>query len=92
MNLHLVIAEVSQKQAYIFGNRELRSNIQRSAEIAHVTNSDELEKDRTYFQECCPDGYSEDENLVYAGGGHTIYSFQAVLLRNIFAKHLQGRH
>lgn len=75
MSRHLVIAEVSQKQAYIFGKRELRSNIQRSAEIAHATNSDELEKERTYFHECCPDGYSKEKNLVYAGGGHTILQF-----------------
>lgn len=75
MSRHLVIAEVSQKQAYIFGNRELRRNIQRSAEIAHATNSDELEKYRKYFQKCCPHGYSKEQNLVYAGGGHTILQF-----------------
>lgn len=75
MSRHLVIAEVSQKQAYIFGKRELRSNIDRSEKIAHATNSDELEEDRTYFQECCPNGYSKEENLVYAGGGHTILQF-----------------
>lgn len=73
MNKHLVIAEVSQKQAYIFGKRELKANIQRSAEISHITNADESPEDRTYFSECFPD-YTE-ENLVYAGGGHTVLQF-----------------
>lgn len=88
MNLHLVIAEVSQKQAYIFKNRKLRNNIQCSVEIAHVTNSDELEKDRTYFQECCPGGYSKEENLVYAGGGHTILQFPDRSSAEFFCKAL----
>lgn len=88
MSRYLVIAEVSQKQAYIFGNRELKSNIQRSAEIAHVTNSDEQESERTYFQECCPCGYSKEKNLVYAGGGHTILQFPDYTSAKDFCKSL----
>lgn len=75
MSRYLVIVEVSQKQAYIFGKRDLRSNIQRSEDIAHATNSDENKNERTYFHDCCPDGYSDEKNLVYAGGGHTILQF-----------------
>ena len=64
----LAILEVSRKQDYIFASTELKENVQRSAEIAYVTSS-------KFFQEAAGNLYSEAENLVYAGGGHTVLQF-----------------
>ena len=64
----LAILEVSRKQDYIFASTELKENVQRSAEIAYVTSS-------KFFQEAAGSLYSEAENLVYAGGGHTVLQF-----------------
>ena len=64
----LTIVEISQKQAYIFTSNKLRENAERSAEIAWVTSSD-------FFKESCKGCYDEGQNLVYAGGGHTVLCF-----------------
>ncbi len=64
----LVIIEVSQKQAYIFGSNKLRDNIRNSSVIAYVTSSQ-------YFTECAGDVYSPTENEVYCGGGHAVLAF-----------------
>lgn len=67
----LTILEVSQKQAYIFASNKLRDNITNSAEIAWVL-------DPEYFSDKTADTvFSEEENLVYAGGGHTVLTFSA---------------
>lgn len=65
---YLVILEVSRKQEYIFSSKELKDNVCRSAEIAYVTSS-------AFFQQAAGGLYSEAENLVYAGGGHTVLQF-----------------
>ena len=64
---YLVILEVSQKQAFIFSSNKLKDNVANSAVIAWVTDSD-------FFQEVIGDAsiYKEENNLVYAGGGHTL--------------------
>lgn len=67
---YLTILEVSQKQAYIFQNNELRSNVLNSADIAWITSGEYLEQtihDKEIF--------SMEQNLVYDGGGHTILEF-----------------
>lgn len=63
-----MILEVSQKQAYIFGSNKLRVNLLRSEQIRTVTSS-------SFFEEAAPGLYSEGENFVYAGGGHTVLQF-----------------
>ena len=68
MHRTLMILEVSRKQDYIFASRKLRDNAARSWEIAHVTGS-------AFFRETAGSLYSEPENLVYAGGGHTVLQF-----------------
>mgnify|MGYP000590169374 FL=1 len=64
----LLIMEVSQKQAYIFKNKELKKNIDASYTIDEITSSGYFEK---YFLEY----YNKEKNLVYSGGGHTILVF-----------------
>lgn len=65
----LTILEVSQKQAYIFASNKLRDNIIRSAEIAWILKPE-------YFKaKTAGTVFSEQENLVYAGGGHTVLTF-----------------
>lgn len=64
----LMILEVSQKQNYIFASKQLKENMQRSANIARVTSSE-------YFSQICPEYYDPHENLVYSGGGHTVLQF-----------------
>lgn len=67
---YLVILEVSQKQAFIFSSNKLEDNIINSAIIAWVTDSD-------FFEKTIGDSaiYSEEKNLVYTGGGHTVLVF-----------------
>lgn len=67
---YLVILEVSQKQAFIFSSNKLKENVIHSAIIAWVTDSD-------FFDEVIGDEtiYQKEENLVYAGGGHTVLVF-----------------
>ena len=64
MPQYLAILEVSQKQAYIFGSKRLADNAARSEIIRYVTEA--------LYQAC---GASQEEHLVYAGGGHIILQF-----------------
>lgn len=66
----LTILEVSRKQDYIFGAKELKENVRRSAEIAYVTSS-------PFFEKTAPAFYKKENNLVYAGGGHTVLQFDS---------------
>lgn len=70
MTKQLMLLEVSQKQAYIFGSRALRENKRRSEQIAGVTSS-------AYFEKVCPDRYDREKNLIYSGGGHTVLRFDS---------------
>ncbi len=68
----LAILEVSQKQAYIFGDKRLRENRRRSRAIRAAT--EEL------WMECLPESLTQEERqqrLVYAGGGHIILQFES---------------
>ncbi len=67
---YLTILEVSQKQAYIFQSNELRNNILNSAVIAWVMSE-------SYMEKVAGDAadFSEEKNLVYSGGGHTVLEF-----------------
>lgn len=68
MSRYLVILEVSQKQAYIFGSNELEDNIVNSAIIAKCLSPD-------YIKTCLQDKFDIDRNLVYSGGGHTVLEY-----------------
>lgn len=65
----LTILEVTQKQAYIFGDKHLMENVKRSSLIEVVTSP-------RFFKSIPDSGYQPD-NLVYAGGGHTILQFDS---------------
>ena len=65
----LMILEVSQKQAYIFGSRKLKDNLRCSEEIRYVTSPE-------FFRACAPQYYRDEENMVYTGGGHTVLAFE----------------
>lgn len=69
MNIVLVILEVSSKQQYIFGSKKLSENALRSDRINYVTSD-------SFFKEAASEFYSEKDNMVYAGGGHTILQFK----------------
>ena len=77
---YLMILEVSQKQAYIFGSRKLRDNLTRSQQIEKVT-------DPAYFAKSFSSVYKE-ENLVYSGGGHTVLQFETREAATRFAQAL----
>jgi len=77
----LDIVEVSQKQAYIFSSNKLKENVERSAQIAWVTSS-------AFFEKHCGMCYKEEENLVYAGGGHTVLCFTNESAAKAFNKEL----
>ena len=69
---YLMILEVSQKQAYIFSSNKLKENIEHSENICQVT-------DIRYFQTIADMAgipFSEEGNLVYSGGGHTVLEFE----------------
>ena len=68
MSRFLTILEVSQKQAYIFSSNELSACVERSDQIAAITSAQ-------YLEGIAGSLFSADENLVYAGGGHTILQF-----------------
>lgn len=70
MNKYLTILEVSQKQAFIFGSNKLQDNIVNSEIIAIVLSPEYLEK------QLAGAGYSDADNMVYSGGGHTILEFK----------------
>ena len=67
MKKTLMIMEVSQKQAYIFASQKLQQNALRSAQINYVTSEE-------FFLSAAPEIYRA-ENMVYAGGGHTVLQF-----------------
>ena len=68
---YLTILEVSQKQAYIFQSNELKENVSNSEAIAWVMSAD-------YMREKAGENlFCEENNLVYAGGGHTVLAFPA---------------
>ena len=70
MDRYLTILEVSQKQKYIFSSNVLSENIYNSDTIARITSGKYIESvvnDVKLFQ--------IKDNLVYAGGGHTIMVF-----------------
>ena len=75
----LMILEVSQKQAYIFASRRLRENAARSEDIRYVTES-------RFFQRAAGPLYREEEDLVYAGGGHTVLQFDSRARADAFAR------
>lgn len=74
----LMLLEVSQKQRYIFSSKKLADNARRSDEIAYVTSPD-------FFQKAAPDLYRDDD-LVYAGGGHTVLCFEDGTTASKFAQ------
>lgn len=63
----LAMMEVSQKQAYIFATNSLQDHVRRSAAVRWVTS--------VKFIESVCDGFSEEENFVYEGGGHIVLEF-----------------
>lgn len=69
MSRFLTILEVSQKQAYIFGSNKVADNIVNSAVIAKCLSPQ-------YISETLKENYSDAENMVYSGGGHTILEFK----------------
>ncbi len=76
METALLILEVSQKQAYIFGDKRLQENADRSLRIACATSSDYFEKLAEKHSDVSGIPiYDKSKNLVYAGGGHTILRF-----------------
>ena len=79
MEKYLTILEVSQKQAYIFASKQLKENAARSKDIEDITSS-------AFFDKTAADWYREEENLVYAGGGHTVLQFADPKQAESFAK------
>lgn len=79
MKKRLMILEVSQKQAYIFASKKLQENADRSEDISYVTGS-------RFFQAAAGELYSEEKNLVYAGGGHTVLQFDSQEQATAFAR------
>ena len=84
MSRYLTILEVSGKQNYIFSSNKLKDNVHRSAEIAYMTSMEGimgLTKGTGTFAE---------DNLVYAGGGHTVLEFpdeeSAVSFGRVFSR------
>lgn len=67
----------------IFGSRELKENIARSAEIRFVTSPE-------FFEAVCPQTYSS-ENPVYSGGGHTVLQFDTQEGAEAFSRELTLR-
>ena len=78
-----MILEVSRKQDYIFASKKLRENAQRSAQISYVTSS-------AFFRRAAGERYLEEENLVYAGGGHTVLQFDGPDQARAFARQVTG--
>lgn len=83
MERTLVILEVSRKQDYIFSSKKLKENAQRSAQISYVTSSD-------FFRRAAGDLYREEDNLVYAGGGHTVLQFDSPDRARTFVQQVTG--
>ena len=68
MKRYLMILEVSRKQDYIFSEKKLIENVNRSRDIAYVTSNE-------FFKTVAKGSYNETDNYVYAGGGHTIVEY-----------------
>lgn len=64
----LVMMEVSQKQSYIFATNALMDHVKRSAAVSWVTSA-------KFIKKICQDEFSEEEHLVYGGGGHIVLTF-----------------
>lgn len=75
----LLILEVAHKQEYIFGSNKLRENASRSGDIAFVTSS-------AFFESAAGELYTEEENMVYSGGGHAVLQFNGVERARAFAQ------
>ena len=75
----LMILEVSRKQDFIFSAKALRENTARSACISYVTDDKFFKVCNRRYRSSCPtakeDLYNKEQNMVYAGGGHTILQF-----------------
>ena len=69
---YLTIMEVSQKQAFIFASNRLKKNVENSNIIAWIM-------DPEYFEQTIADPalFTEEKNLVYSGGGHTVLQFDS---------------
>ena len=74
MQKTLAILEVSQKQSYIFSSNHLQENVERSNEIAYVTGEGK-EDFGDFFSDVAGSFYKENDNLIYAGGGHAVFQF-----------------
>ena len=61
MNRYLVILEVSQKQAYIFGSNKVKDNIVNSAIIAYVLGEKYIDKVLSKR------GYDKEKNGLFGG-------------------------
>ncbi|MCI6731171.1 MAG: hypothetical protein MR487_02435 [Lachnospiraceae bacterium] len=70
MDRYLTILEVSQKQKYIFSSNVLSENIYNSDTIARITSGKYIESVVNNVRL-----FRMEDNLVYAGGGHTIMVF-----------------
>ena len=81
MRKALMILEVSRKQDYIFGSKRLRENAARSMDIRAVTESE-------FFRKNAGELYSDAQNLVYSGGGHTILQFDDAESADAFARRI----
>lgn len=69
MNRYLVILEVSQKQAYIFGSNKVKDNIVNSAIIAYVLGEKYIDKVLSKR------GYDKEKNMVYSGADIQFWNF-----------------
>lgn len=83
MKKYLLILEVSQKQAFIFKSLRLRNNIAASDIIRYVTDSD--------FFKTADSCYSEEENMVYSGGGHSVLAFETRERAREFAENVSRK-
>lgn len=89
----LMVLEVSQKQAYIFGDSTLRENAMRSLEIAFVTSKHFFSYALAVFDGIAADKSEQLEsierevqaNLIYSGGGHTFLRFSSKTEADHFA-------
>ena len=64
----LCAKQQSRKQDYIFSEKKLIENVNRSRDIAYVTSNE-------FFKTVAKGSYNETDNYVYAGGGHTIVEY-----------------
>ena len=79
----LLIFEVTGKQNYIFESKSLKENAMRSACIGYVTSP-------AFFKDC-DKAFSQEKNLVYSGGGHTVVQFDDADTAFSFAKKVTER-